>query len=172
MGYLPDKSGQEYINHLRESTDIDVMGTPERVRSFFNPQAEYWTEPMYPALDMPGGPLRKPIDPIDEWTRHIAVLVSNLLYVLYDFEGPYKRSGALDFRDLARLEVYNTILGFKNTPQVRRHLIRSNTRQDFPVREVLGLEHITTRTPSGTPNRSASTLVRASSLLGGRGASR
>jgi hypothetical protein len=142
MGYLPDKSGQEYIDHLRENTDVDVMGTPERVRSFFNPQAEHWTEPMYPALDMPGGPLRKPIDPADEWTRHIAVLVSNLSHVLPEFEDPYKGSGALDFRDLVRLEVYNQILGFKNAPQLRRHLIRSNARQDFPVHEVLGLESI------------------------------
>jgi len=41
MGYLPNKSGQEYIDHLREDTDVTVMGTPERVRSFFDPQAEH-----------------------------------------------------------------------------------------------------------------------------------
>jgi hypothetical protein len=104
MGYLPDKSGQKYIDYLREDTDVTVMGTPERVRSFFNPQAEHWTEPMYPALDMPGGPLRKPLDPADEWTRHIAVLVSNLAHILPPFEDPYDGSGALDFRDLVRLE--------------------------------------------------------------------
>lgn len=55
MGYLPDKSGQEYIDHLREDTDVTVMGTPERVREFFNPQTEQWTKPMFPPLlDMPG----------------------------------------------------------------------------------------------------------------------
>ena len=37
MGYLPNKSGQEYINHLREDMDLTVMGTLERVRAFFNP---------------------------------------------------------------------------------------------------------------------------------------
>jgi hypothetical protein len=46
IGYLPDKSGQEYIDHLHEDTDVTVMGTPECVRLFFNPQAEYNTEPM------------------------------------------------------------------------------------------------------------------------------
>ena len=142
MGYLPDKSGQEYIDYLREDTDVTVIGTPERVRAFFNPQAEHWTEPMYPAMDMPGGPLRKPLDPADEWTRHIAVLVSNLAHILPLFEDPYDGSGAVDFRDLVRLEVYNQILGFKNAPQLRRHLIRSNSRHDFPVHEVLGLESI------------------------------
>jgi len=142
MGYLPDRSGQEHIDYLREDTDVTVMGTPERVRSFFNPQAETWTEPMYPAMDMPGGPLRKPLDPADDWIRHIAVLVSNLAHILPPFEDPYDGSGALDFRDLVRLEVYNQILGFKNAPQLRRHLIRSNARHDFPVHKVLGLESI------------------------------
>jgi len=61
MGYLPDRSGQEYIDHLREETDVTVMGMPERVRSFFDPQAENWTDPMFPAMDMPGGPLHTPL---------------------------------------------------------------------------------------------------------------
>jgi len=142
MGYLPDRSGQEHIDYLREDTDVTVMGTPERVRSFFNPQAETWTEPMYPAMDMPGGPLHTPLDPDDEWTRHIAVLVSNLAHVLPGFEDPYEGSGALDFPDLVRLEVYNQIMGFRNAPQLRRHLFRSNARHDFPVHKVLGLDSI------------------------------
>jgi len=37
MGYLPEKSGKEYIDNLREDTDVTVMGTTERVPSFFNP---------------------------------------------------------------------------------------------------------------------------------------
>jgi len=91
---------------------------------------------------MPGGPLRKPLDLADEWPRHIAVLVSNLAHILPPFKDPYEGSGALDFRDLVRLEVYNQILGFKNAPQLCRHLIRLNARHDFPVHEVLGLESI------------------------------
>jgi hypothetical protein len=136
MDYLPDKSGQEYIDYLREDTDVTVMGTSERVSSFFNPQAEHWTEPMYPTMDMLGSPLQKPLSPTDEWTRHIAVLVSSLAHIMPLFENPYDSSGALDSHDLVRFEIYNQILGFKNAPQGPR-------------------SGVGTRTPSGTPNRNA-----------------
>lgn len=141
MGYVSDKPADEYFQDLRDS-GVTVFGVPERVSDYFNPQAENWTEPMFPAMDMPGGPLRTPIDPADEWTRHIAVLVSNLTHVLPDFEDPYESDSALDFRDLVRLEVYNQILGFKNAPALRRHLFRSKAQEDMPVHKLLGFEEI------------------------------
>lgn len=39
---------------------MTVMGTPERVRSFFNPHAEHWTEPMYPSTGYAGRPAPNP----------------------------------------------------------------------------------------------------------------
>jgi hypothetical protein len=141
MGYISDKSPEDYFRDLRES-GVTVFGVPERVNRYFDPQAENWTEPMYPAMDMPGGPLRKPIDPADEWIRHIAVLVAQLGHILPPFDDPYDGSGSLDFSDVIRLEVYNQIMGFRNPPQLRRHLMRSRAQHDFPVHEVLGLDSI------------------------------
>ena len=141
MGFIPEKTGEEYLQELRESS-VNVIDAPERVSHYVDPQAETFTEPIVPAMDLPGGPLRTPIDPADHWIRHIAVLVAQLGYILPPFEDPYDGSGSLDFSDVVRLEVYNQIMGFRNPPQLRRHLIRSRSQHDFPVHEVLGLDSI------------------------------
>lgn len=62
-------------------------------------------------MGLPGGPLRKPIDPADEWIRHIAVLVAQLDYNLPP-EDTYDGSRSLDSPDVVHLKVYNRIIGF------------------------------------------------------------
>jgi len=141
MGYVSDKSAEEYFRDIRES-GINVIDVPERLNYYLDPQADNFTHPMFPGMDLPGGPLRKPIGPGDEWIRHIAVLVAQLGHILPPFEDPYDGSGALDFPDVIRLEVYNQIMGFRNPPALRRHLMRSKAQHDFPVHEVLGLNSI------------------------------
>jgi len=147
MGHLPEKSGEEYDQYLREETDVNVTGVPERVGDYLDPYAESaWVqgEGKYfcPAMDLrTEAPFDGKIGP-EDWQDHIAVLVGQLDLVLPDFEDQYEGTGALNFTDVVRLEVYNQILGFKNAPQLRSHLLRSTGRDDFPVHKIFGFEEI------------------------------
>ena len=79
----------------------------------------------------------------EEWRRHIAVLAGHADQGLAPWrDDNTKRRDALLYAPVIRLAVYDQILGFRNPPQLRRHLIRSNAQDDVPVHKILGFDSI------------------------------
>lgn len=145
--YPPDKTPEERNEFLRESADHGIETPADRAEEYLDPATDsVYVEGkgrfMMAAMDMPTEKLKLPLCPEDEWSQHIAVLVSLLEYALPDIEDPYDGTGALEFIDMLRLEVYDQIMGFENAPQLRSHLMRSDAQHDYPVHRVLGLDDI------------------------------
>jgi hypothetical protein len=79
----------------------------------------------------------------EEWRRHIAVLAGHADQGLAPWQDDNtKRRDALMYGPVIRLAVYDQILGFRNAPQLRRHLVRSNAQDDVPVHKILGFDSI------------------------------
>lgn len=78
---------------------------------------------------------------VDEWRRHIAVLTGDQGLAPWKDDST-KRRDALLYDPVVRLAVYDQILGFRNAPQLRRHLVRSNAQNDVPVHKILGFDSI------------------------------
>jgi hypothetical protein len=79
----------------------------------------------------------------EEWPRHIAVLVGAVDWTNPPYQDDNsKRRDAILYGKIVRLAVYNQIIGFKNAPQLRSHLLRSKTQDEAPVHEILGFDSI------------------------------
>jgi len=96
---------------------------------------------LHAASDLPQDGLN-PFDG-EKWPRHIAVLAGHVDWTKPPYEDDNsKRRDAILYGKIVRLAVYNQIIGLKNTPQLRSHLLRSKTQDEVPVHRILGFDSI------------------------------